>query len=278
MIRTRRFASICRNAWTPPGRNSSKRSQPRPPRPATRNARRRRARPTRRASEAAPSPANVPLTRATPERDRKPMTEPGRARHHGSLVLASTSPYRRELLARLDVPFLTAAPAFDERQYDERFDPQHPERLALRLARGKAESLRDRFPDAWIMGADQIAVLDGNPPSLLHKPGNPTAAVEQLMQLAGQVHRLITAIALLHPNGLLTQEVDAQRIAMRAYSRAEARAYVNRYAPVDCVGSYRVEDGGIRLIETIEGRDYTGIIGLPLLAVCRLLRAAGQLP
>lgn len=206
------------------------------------------------------------------------MAEPTRPSTARPLVLASTSPYRHALLERLDVAFVTASPHFDEADHVAAFDPVEPDAFALRLARGKAASLRADFPDAWILGADQVAVLETNPPRLLHKPGTIEAAIEQLLALSGMVHQLITAVVLDDPNGATTHEIDVQRMTMRTFSREEAQTYVQRYAPVDCVGSYRVEDGGIRLIESIEGRDYTGIIGLPLLAVCRLLRHQGLLP
>ena len=195
-----------------------------------------------------------------------------------TLVLASTSRYRRDLLKRLDIAFVTAAPDFDERAQSHAFEPTRPEAFALRLAAGKAASLREAHADAWILAADQIAVLDGPPPTLLHKPETKAAAIDQLMTLAGRVHRLVTGVVLEGPAGERDHAVDVQAITMRKFPREEAKRYIDRYTPLDCVGSYRVEDAGIRLMAAIDGRDYTGIIGLPLLAVCRLLRQRRLLP
>ena len=196
------------------------------------------------------------------------------------LVLASTSRWRAELLARLELPFTSAAPRLDERGEDHLFATLGPREFALHLARAKARSLSTVGEDggAWILAADQLAVLDeAQGPVLLHKPETEARAVEQLMRLRGRTHRLITAVVLTRA-GSEHHEIDEQRMTMRAFPRAEAEAYVARHQPLDSVGAYHIEDAGIRLFERVEGEDYTGIIGLPLLAVCRLLRAAGLLP
>lgn len=191
------------------------------------------------------------------------------------LVLASSSRYRAELLARLELPFETCAPEFDERAHDHRFAELGPAHLAELLARGKAESLRERYPNAWILAADQIAVIDGEQ---LHKPGSVELAIDQLMVLSGRMHRLVSGIVLLDTStGACTTMIDEQRMHMRAFDRDEARSYIERWQPLDCVGSYRIEDAGIKLFSRIESEDFTGIIGLPLLAVARLLRSAGLL-
>jgi septum formation protein len=196
------------------------------------------------------------------------------------LVLASTSRYRAELLARLGVPFESRAPEFDEEAERGRFDELGPPLFAARLARGKAESLRAACPDAWILAADQVGVLvgDDGKSRLLAKPGNEAAAVAQLEAMSGRAHELLTAVVLAGPDGAPPREaLDRHRLTMRAFSRDEAARYVARHRPLDCAGSYRVEDAGIALFTRIEGDDYTGIIGLPLLAVARLLREAGLL-
>ena len=194
-----------------------------------------------------------------------------------NLVLASTSRYRRELLQRLDVPFFTAAPAYDERAEDARFGELGAPDFALRLALGKAESLRSENSDAWILGADQVAVGPGS--ELLHKPGTEDQAIAQLMRLSGATFQLITGVVLLDAaSGASDSAVDVQTLTMRAYGEDEAAAYVRRYQPLDCAGSFRIEDAGIKLFARIDSGDFTGIIGLPLLAVARLLRTAGLLP
>lgn len=192
------------------------------------------------------------------------------------LVLASTSRYRQELLTRLEVDFEALAPDFDEAAETHRFAELEPAAFARSLARGKARSLRSRRPQAWILAADQIAVVDGE---LLHKPGTEEAAIAQLMRLRGRTHALITGVALLNAaTGEIDERVDHQRLTMRRYSEAEAAAYIRAHRPLDCVGSYRIEDAGIRLFAAIEGQDFTGIIGLPLLAVGGLLRTRGLMP
>ena len=194
------------------------------------------------------------------------------------LVLASNSRYRKELLARLEVPFEVAAPRFDEAAERPRFAELGAAAFAMQLARGKAASLRDAHPDAWLLAADQVGVLEGEAgPQLLGKPGTEEKAVAQLLAMSGRCHELVTAVVLAPPEGAALESVDRQRLQMRAFAEPEARAYVTRHRPLDSAGAYRIEDAGIRLFERIEGDDYTGIIGLPLLAVAALLREAGLL-
>lgn len=193
------------------------------------------------------------------------------------LVLASTSRYRHKLLAQLDIPFVAAAPTVDERAEDHRFADLGADGFALFLAHAKAGSLRASHPDGWILGADQIAVLP--PAELLHKPGTSERAVEQLMRMSGHVLHLITGVVLLDAaTGVAREAIDRQALTLRPFSRAEAESYVARHQPLDCAGSFRIEDAGITLFERLDGADFTGIIGLPLLAVCRLLRGVGLLP
>jgi septum formation protein len=193
------------------------------------------------------------------------------------LVLASTSRYRHKLLSQLDLPFVAAAPDFDERPEDHRFAALGAEGFALYLAHAKASSLGTSHPDGWILAADQIVVLP--PGELLHKPENSARAVDQLMRMSGHQILLITGVVLLDATTQVAREaVDRHHLTLRAFGRAEAEAYVARHQPLDCAGSFRIEDAGITLFERIEGADFTSIIGLPLLAVCRLLRGVGLLP
>lgn len=191
------------------------------------------------------------------------------------LILASTSTARAALLRQLELPFDQLAPQFDERSLDSEFPVLGPEGYALRQAEGKALSLVGSHPNAAVLAADQVAVI-GEPPQLLTKPDSTADAVAQLMRLAGRQHRLITGVALA-VGGRLRTEVDVQRLTMRAFGESEARAYVERFSPLECVGSYRIEDAGVKLFEAISGHDQTGIVGLPLLACCRLLRLEGLL-
>jgi septum formation protein len=194
------------------------------------------------------------------------------------LLLASTSPYRRALLERLCIPFDLAAPEFDESAHEGLFATSTDDAFALQLAEGKARSLVRSHPNHIILAADQIATLDAPSRMLLHKPGTVERAVAQLMTLAGRTHTLTTGVALLDASsGRLETAVDRQRLTMRSYEEPEARAYVDAARPLDCVGAYRVEDAGITLFDDICADDVTGIIGLPLLQVCRLLRRFGLL-
>lgn len=191
------------------------------------------------------------------------------------LVLASTSRYRIEILKRLDLPFETRAPTIDERSFDDQFPTSTPEDFAQCLALAKARSVLDaEGDDTWVLGADQLAILPTDPPVMLHKPGTTARAIDQLMELSGREHHLVTGVALVGSGGVHTA-ADRVTLRMRAFDRAEATTYIERYAPLDCVGSYRIEDAGIRLFEDLAGSaDPTSIMGLPLVVVCRLLRAA----
>lgn len=194
------------------------------------------------------------------------------------LVLASTSRYRAALLARLGVPFEVAAPGVDERSFDPLWDQLGPRGYALALARAKAQAVARTHPGAWILGGDQVCVVEGSDGSArrLDKPGDAARNVAQLLELAGRTHSLFGGIVLLDARtGCCREHLDEQRLTMRAFSAAEAAAYVERAAPYDCAGGYRIEDLGIALFTRIEGADPTGIEGLPLIAVAALLREVG---
>jgi septum formation protein len=186
------------------------------------------------------------------------------------LVLASTSPYRRELLDRLGLPYRALAPRIDERAVEP--VGASPEDVALTLALAKARSVAPLAPSAFVLGSDQVVDVDGE---ILGKPGTPERAVAQLERLAGRTHRIITAVALLDPAGDMSSHVDVHRMRMRVLSHEALAAYVARDNPVDCAGAYKIEGRGLALFESIEGADYTAVIGLPLLAVVTLLEQAG---
>jgi septum formation protein len=190
------------------------------------------------------------------------------------LVLASTSPYRRDLLRRLDIPFDAAAPAIDEEA--EKLGPGRgllPEELVRYLARRKAESLAERYPDALIIGSDQAVELDGR---ILGKPGTEENAVRQLLALAGRTHRLLTAVTLFDARtGESEQALDVHEVELRRLSEAEIRAYVARDRPIDCAGAYKAEGLGIALFERLTGDDFTAVVGLPLTRVVALLARFG---
>ncbi len=188
----------------------------------------------------------------------------------GTLVLASESRYRRELLDRVGLSYQPAAHRCDENAY--KATASSPEALARELARQKALSLAETFPAAWILGSDQVAELEGK---VLDKPGTVENAVAQLMSMQGKPHRLITAVALRCPDGRVLEACNIHTLWMRVLDHEEARRYVERDMPLDCCGSFKIEGMGMALFSKIEGSDYTGIIGLPLLDVLALLRKEG---
>ena len=185
------------------------------------------------------------------------------------VVLASTSPYRRALLERLRIPFTVADPAVDETP----LPGETPEHLVVRLAITKAEAVATTHADAVIVGSDQVVALDDE---IITKPGTAERAREQLTQLAGRTHRLLTAVAVIgSPRGEPATHLDIHRLTMRALSADEIAAYVAADCPQDCAGANKIESLGIALMERIEGDDFTAITGLPLMATAQMLRAAG---
>ena len=186
------------------------------------------------------------------------------------LVLGSTSPYRRDLLARLRVPFDVIAPDVDEEALQR--SGAEPSQIALRLAVAKAGSVGSKRTDAFVIGSDQVVDLDSE---ILGKPGDEARARDQLARLQGRTHRLVTAIALRAPDGTLRTHVDVHRMTLRSLGGAEIERYVAAERPIDCCGAYKIESLGIALFDRIEGEDFTAISGLPLIALGRLLREAG---
>ena len=183
------------------------------------------------------------------------------------LVLASTSPYRRELLARLRLPFDVVRPEVDETPAPG----EPPATLALRLARAKAAAVSAAHPDAWVIGSDQVADLDGVP---LGKSGGRAAAIDQLTAMSNRAVVFRTAVSV--RRGDTTHDaLDATRVRFRPLSREEIERYVDAEQPFDCAGSFKSEGLGIALFDAIETHDPTALIGLPMIATARLLRLAG---
>ncbi|MSP92240.1 MAG: Maf-like protein [Myxococcales bacterium] len=205
------------------------------------------------------------------------MTSPIVQLAHGPapLVLASTSRWRLAQLARLGLKFACVKPAYAELPVAG----LAARALIAHHARAKAMAVATlpQWSRAFVLGGDQGVVLgDGADAELLGKPGTEDAAVAQLLRLAGRRHDLVTSIALVGPGGGTAWEhTDVTTLTVRLLTEPEARAYVRRDQPLDCAGSYRIEAAGPWLFEAIVGEDPTAIEGLPLLAVCRLLRAAG---
>ncbi len=186
-----------------------------------------------------------------------------------TVILASTSRYRRELIERLGITVQCMATPFDEEAAKDGLGALPiPERARV-LAIGKAVGLGEAFPDAVIIGADQMGEVDGE---ALGKPHTAERARAQLRRLAGREHRQHTAVAVHHrASGRTETMIDTHTLTMRALTDEEIADYVARDAPLDCAGSYRVESLGIALFEGIRGDDFTAVIGLPLTKVVTLL-------
>ena len=184
------------------------------------------------------------------------------------LVLASTSPWRSELLGRLGLPFLTVDPQLDETPWHRSGVP--PEEMVLTLAAEKARAAVSLSPPgSLILAADQVAEIDGQ---ILNKPKTSERAVEQLGLLAGRTHRLLTGIVLFEPStGRQETFLDVESLSMRPLTLQERTNYVAREDVLSCAGSYRIEGLGISLFESFSVPDFTGVVGLPLLAVVRML-------
>ena len=188
-----------------------------------------------------------------------------------TIVLGSTSRYRRELLERLGLPFEVRAPEIDETPHPD----EAPIGLATRLAHAKAFAVAAQAGDrdVIVIGSDQVADLDGRPPG---KPGSHKGAQAQLRSMSGRTVTFHTAVTIARPQTQQHwQALDTVHVHMRTLSDDDIEAYLHLEQPYDCAGSAKVEGLGITLIERIESDDPTALIGLPLISVTRLLRLAG---
>ena len=183
------------------------------------------------------------------------------------LILASTSTYRANLLDRLRIPFETSAPAVDEsRLPNETFNV-----MAARLSQAKAKAIR--HPNALIIGSDQVAVVGDQQ---LHKPGSVNRAVEQLEFISGRTVEFYTGVSLLNTARDRCQtEVVQYKATFRDFNRHEIEAYVAADSPLDCAGAFNWDRLAISLIQALEGSDPTALEGLPLIALCNMLRNEG---
>ncbi|ROZ72764.1 Maf family nucleotide pyrophosphatase [Ramlibacter sp. WS9] len=185
------------------------------------------------------------------------------------LVLGSTSRYRRELLQRLQLPFEVAAPDVDETPQSG----ESPAELARRLALAKAHAVAAKFPDAVVIGSDQVADLDGEP---IGKPGTHDKATAQLRRMRGRIVIFQTALAVVcRATGFEQLDLAPVRVKFRDLSDAEIESYLQAEQPYDCAGSARSEGLGIALLDAIDSDDPTALVGLPLIRTCRMIRAAG---
>ena len=188
---------------------------------------------------------------------------------HKPLILASTSPYRRELLERLRIPFEVAAPDVDETPQPS----ESPKQLACRLAMSKARAVAAQFPACVVIGSDQVADLDGH---ALGKPGNHARAVAQLHEMRGQTVIFQTAVAVVClETGFAQMDLAQVKVKFRDLTDAEIENYLLAETPYDCAGSAKSEGLGIALLESIDNDDPTALVGLPLIRTCRMIQAAG---
>lgn len=184
-----------------------------------------------------------------------------------SLILASSSRYRRMLLERLGVPFAVASPDVDETPLPD----ETPQALVRRLAVAKAARVAEQHPCALVIGSDQVAVYDG---VTVGKPGHHAAARAQLQRISGKTAVLYTGLAVLDAaSGRLQAEVVPFRVTFRSLTDPQIEAYLRKEEPYDCAGSVKSEGLGITLLERFEGEDPNALIGLPLIRLVRMLEA-----
>ncbi|MBL8399591.1 Maf family nucleotide pyrophosphatase [Accumulibacter sp.] len=182
------------------------------------------------------------------------------------LILASTSPFRRVLLTRLGLPFETANPAVDEALLAD----ESPEAGALRLSEAKARAVASSHRDALIIGSDQVACLDGQ---IFGKPGTHDNALRQLQVMRGRRVNFFTGLCLLNARtGNVHRRGVATLVTFRNLTDEEIESYLHKEKPYNCAGSAKSEGLGIALIARIDGEDPNALIGLPLIALCDLLR------
>jgi len=186
-----------------------------------------------------------------------------------TVILGSSSSYRKELLSRLRIPFETEAPNVDETPHPL----ESPKDLALRLALAKARAVAQKHPEAVVIGSDQVADLDGIP---LGKPGNHTNAVLQLQKMRGKTVIFQTALSVIClASGYERTDLAAVKVQFRDLSDAEIESYLRAEEPYDCAGSAKSEGLGIALLASIVNDDPTALVGLPLIRTCQMLREAG---
>lgn len=187
-------------------------------------------------------------------------------------ILASTSPYRRALLDKLGLPFECAAPQTDETPHPG----ETPRHLVLRLAQEKAQSLADKYPHHLIIGSDQVCVLNGE---INGKPHTEENARQQLLKASGNIVTFYTGLALYNSaTGHLQTECEPFDVHFRHLNEQEIEDYVRKERPLNCAGSFKSEGLGIALFERLEGRDPNTLVGLPLIALCQMLRREERNP
>lgn len=186
-----------------------------------------------------------------------------------SLILASSSKYRKMLLQRFGIPFKCHIPDIDE----SRKQNESPVELAERLADEKAASICRDHPAAIVIGSDQIALFEDN---VLGKPGNYEAAMRQLSAFSGRTMEFLTAVSVqCHASGFREVHIDTTHVCFRELEPMEIKRYLDAEKPFDCAGAFKAESLGITLFESIKSEDPTALIGLPLIRTAGMLRRAG---
>lgn len=194
------------------------------------------------------------------------------------LILASTSPYRAELLSRLDLSFEAVDSRIDEDGYKDKIND--PLELARTLAYQKAKSVFNNSPNSFVIGGDQVSLIPAQESSnkeaaVLGKPGNFENAVNQIKKLQGRTHQLVTCVCVLGPEEFRDDIEDITSLTMRKLSPSEIESYVKKEEPYNCAGSYKIESLGIALFDKVQTNDSTAIVGLPLIELSKTLRKAG---
>lgn len=185
------------------------------------------------------------------------------------IVLGSTSPFRREILAKLAIPFATASPAIDE----TRLPQEEPATLVVRLAEQKARAAGKTFPAALVIGSDQVACVDGE---ILGKPGNRANAIQQLEKTSGKTVTFYTGLCLLNTaSGTAQTSCELFKVHFRDLVLDQISRYVDQEQPFNCAGSFKSEGLGITLFRKLEGDDPNTLIGLPLIRLVDMLEQEG---
>jgi len=183
------------------------------------------------------------------------------------IILASQSAYRKNLLQRLGIHFIDVPPTLDEEELKSTFYHLEAHHLAEKLALEKAKSVQDEYPEELIIASDQLAYWNG---TILGKPGTPEKAFEQLKNMRGAEHQLITSLCVLYGEKSHIH-TDISTLKMRLLSDKDLHKYIEMDEPLDCAASYKLEKAGVALFESIESKDFSAIEGLPLLNLCHIL-------
>jgi MAF protein len=185
------------------------------------------------------------------------------------LILGSSSPFRAALLQKIGLEFITASPDIDETQLDN----EQPEELVQRLSEQKAKKIAESYPNALIIGSDQVAVLNSN---VLGKPGNHENAMAQLKAASGNTVQFLTGLALFNSqSGLMQSLVEPFEVSFKALSEQQIDFYLRQEQPYQCAGSFKSEGFGISLFSKLNGDDPNSLIGLPLIKLINMLKVEG---